>query len=282
MNVKAFYMSIPLLVSNTERILVDSRMAFALTPTGKSLGEYLQWWKEHPVESHDYDGNPLVNVNGNWFSGSGHNICFSIDSTGNRNKVSVHHWKKSWRTLQDIREQWKNATPPDDVYSLDKVIEILSTTEDNGLDRYINNLRHELETANETIDSQRYCIESYMNQTEILRILRIEDMAKLRKDELRVDFEKLDTVLKEYNRANTSYHTEKKRMRRAYHNGEQHTEDSENILQEMKERRDMLQKQVKEIEKTMTERYNPSVMYILPMSIGELRRAYKEATRQTI
>ena len=279
MNNLDFYRSIPLLVSNIDRILSDPRMAFAKVPSGRILGSYLQWWKEYPVESHDYNGNPLVAVHGNWYSGSGYNLCYSVDNNGEKKKVMVYYWKKSWRTLRDIDEQWKNATPPDDTYSFEEVIDILTTTGDEGLNRYISILRRNLESSLQTIVDQKYAIESFESQIEVMRILRIEDMAIIHKDELRVDFEKLDAILKNFNRANTHYYTEKKCMRKAGYNGESQSEDSKRRLQEMKQLRDDLQRQVKEIEQTMVERYNPSVMYIQPMTIGELRNAYQRATR---
>ncbi len=278
-NALEFYRSIPLLVSRTDRILSDPRMAFAKVPSGRILGAYLQWWKEYPLEAHDYNGNPLVSIFGNWHSGSGYNSCYSIDNNGDKNRVSVHYWKKSWKSLKDIDEQWENVTPPCDAYSIEDVIVRLTTTGDVGLSSYISILRQSLKSALQTVEDQRYSIEYLESQTEVMRILRIEDMALMRKDELKVDFEKLDAILKEFNRVNTRYYTEKKRMRKASYNGENVTADSKNQLQEMKQKRDELQRHVKEVEQTMVERYNPSVMYILPLTIGELRNAYQKAKR---
>lgn len=255
-----FYKNIRLLVANRERILSDSRMAYApgyLSP----LGALLQWWKEYPKESHDEDGNPLIYVTGNCMSGSVASTCRVVTPDGKMQKKSLGYWRKSLDTFNNVRRQWRN--PPENPVTIEDVIVELTTTGNQWLDGYIGRLRTDLHEAHVALLDKDEDIDNLRSFINALRIERIRDNAYVCLDALKQDFNQLDILINALNRAKNDYYNEKK-----------HNPDSP-YLAEMKAAKEDLSTLVRAKEKGMIEQYNCNACHGLPLTIDELRDTLK-------
>ncbi len=255
---KLFCKNIELLTANRERLLSDSRMAYALGYSAP-LGVHLQWWADYPVESHDVEGNPIIFVLSDYTSDSELATCKSVTSDGEIIRTSPEYWDKSLATFRKVRKQWHN--PPENPYTLEDVIVELTTTGNEWIDRYVSRLRSDLREAHNTLIQKNEEIEDLNSFINVLRIERIRTNAYSCLDALKQDFADLDATIKALNKAQNDYCNERKR-----------NPDSPCLI-ELKSAIENLSTFVRAKEKEMVESYNCNAVLGLTLTIDELRGA---------
>ena len=124
---------------NKERILSDSRMAYARVPIHNgagmiplscfehpTLGAYLEWWDSCP-QAHVMTKEGIRMI---WhFQGSamsGRNECEAVDKEGNSTVVHVRPFAPLWKTFADINTRYNRLTPQPEPYSLEQVLQLLT------------------------------------------------------------------------------------------------------------------------------------------------------------
>lgn len=133
---KLFMQSAWLLYNNRERILSDSRMAFAPINMpnglmycgdkafkGATIGVYLDWWQEcEKAVVTDEDGRRHLIV---CFGGSllsGWNKCNMVDEDGTVSEIRVQAFPTLWHSFARICHRYANGEKPADPFCLEEVI----------------------------------------------------------------------------------------------------------------------------------------------------------------
>ena len=133
-----------LLYENRERILSDSRMAYAPINMHNSViwvgdgvfdlatvGVYLEWWKEckHAMVT-DKNGqrNLVVQFIGSTLSGG--NRCKMVAQNGTLSVTQVKSFRYLWQPFWHICHRYADAGIPNLPYSLEEVISLLSESND--------------------------------------------------------------------------------------------------------------------------------------------------------
>ena len=133
---KLFMQSAWLLYNNRERILSDSRMAFAPINMpnglmycgdkafkGATIGVYLDWWQEcEKAVVTDEDGRRHLIV---CFGGSllsGWNKCYAVTEDGTVSETRVSGFPTLWHPFSHICHRYANGEKPADPYCLEEVI----------------------------------------------------------------------------------------------------------------------------------------------------------------
>ena len=133
---KLFKSNLNLLIAKTDRILADSRMAWAKTGVRNGLaytgpfpeaplGAYLTWYRDSKEDSHDRDGNPIWFISGSPLSGA--NTCSVVDENGSTHKANIGSFLPVWTSFQKILDGYLSNDKPLESYSLLEVITILKS-----------------------------------------------------------------------------------------------------------------------------------------------------------
>lgn len=139
MDLKLFLQYAHRLITESDRIMADSRMFLAPLPirnglayTGTSgmcnptLGVYIEWWRNYECAwTKDKYGerHPIYYIAGSPLSGS--NKCAYIGPEGDSCSVSVYPFSPVWGSFMEVNDHYTEAKQLYDAYSLDEVIEIL-------------------------------------------------------------------------------------------------------------------------------------------------------------
>ena len=136
---KLFLQNAHRLISESDRIMADSRMFLAPVPirnglayTGTSglrtptLGVYIEWWSNNKcawTKGKDGTLQPIYYIAGSPLSGS--NKCAYIGPEGDGRTISVYPFSPVWRSFMSVNTHYTEAKQLYEAYSLEEVIEIL-------------------------------------------------------------------------------------------------------------------------------------------------------------
>lgn len=132
-DIELFATNVPLLLSNTDMILSDSRLFLApidmecrLEYSGKlkptTLGAYLEWWLNYS-SSRDRKDNPIIQVVGSPLSGG--NKCISVAPDGSICNISVPDFSATFHSFLSVSSRYREYMYKFASYSFEKVIAIL-------------------------------------------------------------------------------------------------------------------------------------------------------------
>ena len=127
-----------LLIANTDRILADPKMAWAMSGVSNGLaisgpfkeaplGAYLTWFRDLPELSHSLQGYPIWRLSGSGLSGS--HRCKAVNANGLSVDAQLESFHPVFKSFLKTRDEFMASfEKPERVFSLAQVVEYLMNT----------------------------------------------------------------------------------------------------------------------------------------------------------
>ena len=216
-----------ILLANKRRILENSRMRFApiavrsgLAYCGAfhpaTLGAYIEWWSvcAEALRMNGAGEKTLVyQLSGSPLSGS--NRCMQVYEDGRVESVSVDCFSALWHPFQEIVNRYAKEQEPPQAYTLQEVIDILSSEERGETKDYVQNLF--LEAKVWKCEAK---LQAIGNERDEFRRKFISLLLKNNEEQVRVFYNKYLALQKEVNEEVADLKDERKVLRRKLRNGD--------------------------------------------------------------
>lgn len=280
-----FYEHAWLFIVNAEKILNDSRMFLAPIPftnglayTGvggfrkPTLGIYVEWWTQFHKASHTKDGMPLVYLAGSPLSGA--NACVCSDCDGKTKTVQINHFAAAWQSFMRLNTRYDSIKLLYQAYTLDEVIAKLTTTEDDTINRYVNQLKKKIKQEQEEqyhlreviFDLQRAEERAHRREIHLIIHLNYEEVSRFLTDR--------ECLIKEYNRFSNAYYLQRCEQRKLKRMGELTHEGYEVVMTPLREKRKEMRNKISEFEKKFVK--DIQLRYGIFTDVDEIEEAYNE------
>lgn len=216
-----------MLLANKQRIMQDSRMSFApiavrsgLAYCGlfhpATLGAYIEWWSvcaEALRMNGEGEKTLVYQLAGSPLSGA--NRCMQVYEDGRAESVEVNYFSALWHPFVEIVNRYAKEQNPPQAYTLQEVIDILSSEEGGETKDYVQSLFLEAKVRKCEVKLQ-----AISKERDEFRRKYVSLLLKNKEEQVRAFYDKYLALQKEVDEEVADLKEKRKALRRKLRNGD--------------------------------------------------------------